>query len=67
MKEKAFRFIVTAVTERLAGGEVSAVDGWHAGCGELAWGGCLCAWNFGVTRSPVFTGAEGTIRPNMTL
>jgi hypothetical protein len=40
---------------------------WPAGCGELAWGGRLCAWNFSVKRSPVFTEAEGRIRPNMTL
>jgi hypothetical protein len=29
------------------------------GCGELARGGCLCAWNFSVTRSFVHFGAGG--------
>jgi len=74
MKEKAFRFIVTAVTERCPTCTVQCMifwsvetlaqlADWPAGCGELAWG----AWNFSVARSPVFTGAEGRIRPNTTL
>jgi hypothetical protein len=28
-------------------------------CGELARGGCLCAWNFSVTRSFVLFGGGG--------
>ena len=31
------------------------------GCGEVASGGCLFAWNFTVTRSPVL--AEAQRRP----
>lgn len=78
MKERAFRFIVTAMPERCPTCTVQCkifwpvetlaqLADWPAGCGELAWRGCLCAWNFNVARSPVFTGAEGRIRPNMTL
>lgn len=37
------------------------------GCGEVAWGGCLFAWDFGVTRLAVLMGAERKARPNMTL
>ena len=36
------------------------------GCGEVAMGGCLFAWNFCATRSTVLTEAERT-RPNMKL
>jgi hypothetical protein len=36
-------------------------------CGEVARGGCLCVWDFSVTRSTVLAGAEGMTRPNMTL
>ena len=38
-----------------------------AGCGEMARGGCLCAWNLSVTRSAVFKEAERGSRPNMEL
>jgi hypothetical protein len=37
------------------------------GCGDLARGGFLCAWNFSVTRSPVLMEAERSTRPNMTM
>jgi sugar/nucleoside kinase (ribokinase family) len=37
------------------------------GCGDLARGGFLFAWNFGVTRSPVLIEPERSTRPNMTL
>ena len=36
------------------------VDG-HTGCGELAKGGCLFAWNFVVTSSAVIRGGGKTI------
>lgn len=36
------------------------------GCGALARGGCLIAWNFSVTRSLVLTEADEMTRPNMT-
>ena len=34
---------------------------------EVAKSGCLFAWNFSVTRSPVLAGAERRTRPNMML
>ena len=37
----------------------------HAGCGEMARGGCSFAWNFSVTGSTVLTDAERRTRPNM--
>ena len=40
------------------------VDG-PTGCGEVARGGCVFAWNLSVTRSTVFTEEERT-RTNMT-
>jgi hypothetical protein len=36
---------------------VTLADG-PTGCGEMARGGCLFAWNFSVTRSAVPTEAE---------
>ena len=37
------------------------------GCGEMARGGCLCAWNFSVTRYCVPRQVERRTRPNMML
>jgi len=37
------------------------------GCGELARGRFLFAWNFSVTSSPLLMEAERSTRPNMTL
>ena len=48
-----------------AGDLAELADG-PTGCGEVARGGCLFAWNFSVTRSTVLTEAERT-RPNATL
>ena len=44
---------------------VELADG-RTGCGEVARGGCLFAWNFGMTRSTVLIEAERT-RPKVTL
>jgi hypothetical protein len=38
-----------------------------SGCGEVVSGVCLFAWNFGVARSLVLTGAERKTTPKMTL
>jgi len=38
-----------------------------AGCGDMARGGCLCAWNFSVTMSTVFKETVRVSRPNMAL
>jgi hypothetical protein len=37
------------------------------GCGEVARGGCLFAWNFSVIRTAVLTEAGRRPRPNMLL
>jgi len=37
------------------------------GCGEVARGGCLFAWNFRVTRSSIPLEAERRTRPKITL
>jgi len=37
------------------------------GCGEVVRSGCLCAWNFSVTRYSVPTEVERRTRPNMML
>jgi hypothetical protein len=37
------------------------------GCGEVAKGGCLCAWNFSVTWSAVLTVADRRTRPSTNL
>jgi len=37
------------------------------GCGEVARGGCIFAWNFSVTRTDVLTKAETRAKPNMSL
>ena len=44
---------------------VELADG-HTGCGKVARGGCLLAWNFSVKMSTVLTEAE-RIRPNLTV
>jgi hypothetical protein len=38
--------------------EVAELADGPIGCGELARGGCLFAWNFSVTRLVVFTEAQ---------
>ena len=45
---------------------VDLADG-PTGCGEVARGGCLCAWNFSVTRYCVPRQVERRTRPNMML
>jgi len=47
--------------------ELAELAGGPTACGEMARGGCLCAWNFSVTRSPVLTEAERRTRRNITL
>jgi len=37
------------------------------GCGDVARGGCLFAWNLGATRTVVLTEAERKARPYMAL
>ena len=45
--------------------ELAVLADGPTGCGEVARGGCVFAWNLTVTRSTVFTEAERT-RTNMT-
>jgi hypothetical protein len=45
---------------------VELADG-PTGCGEVARGGCLFAWNSSVARSTVLTEVERRAGPNMTL
>ena len=40
-------------------------SGWDYGCGEVARGGCVFAWNFSVTRPSVLTETERRARPNI--
>jgi hypothetical protein len=39
----------------------------RSGCGQVAWDGCLFAWNLSVTWSAILMEAERRTRPNMTL
>jgi hypothetical protein len=45
---------------------VELADG-SIGCGKVARGGCLLAWNFVVTMSTVVTESEKRTRPNLTV
>jgi len=47
--------------------ELSELADGPTGRGELARGGCLCAWDFSVTRSFVHVGGGGIGQTNMTL
>jgi hypothetical protein len=40
---------------------------WTTGCGEVARGGCLFAWNCSVIKTAVFNEAESRARPNISL
>jgi hypothetical protein len=46
--------------------ELAQLANGPTGCSGVARGGCLCQWNFSVTRSNVLTQAERT-SPNTTL
>ena len=41
------------------GEELTELADGPTGCGQVARGGCLFAWNFSMTRLTVLTGVEG--------
>jgi len=47
-------------------GLVELADG-RTGCGQVAWDGCLFAWNLSVTGSAILREADRRTRPNVKL
>ena len=50
----------------LVKGLVELADG-RTGCGQVAWDGCLFAWNLSVTGSAILREADRRTRPNVKL